>query len=136
MSAGRSRSRCLACLLTHADTPVPADALAEALWPHPERQSAGSRVRVAVARLRRALAPLDEERSGGPLIETVTGGYLLRAAPGRSSRLCLRRAWQRRAERWPPARASGGREARAGSAVAVMAGTPPGHRPLLDEAAR
>jgi hypothetical protein len=52
--------------------------LVDAVW-GAERHRSGERLQMAIARLRRALAPLEHQR---PLLETASGGYLLSLAPG------------------------------------------------------
>ena len=68
----------LAFLVLHANRAVSADALIDTLW-GPEREGAGKRLQMAIARLRQALAPLSTD--GEPLLRTVKGGYLLSVAP-------------------------------------------------------
>jgi DNA-binding SARP family transcriptional activator len=68
----------LAFLLLRANRAVPTDALIDALW-GPARSGTDNRLQMAVARLRKALAPLGG--SAGPLLRTVSGGYLLSVAP-------------------------------------------------------
>jgi len=58
---------------------VSSDALIDAVW-GPQRSGAGKRLQVAIARLRRALEPLDDA-GGGPVLRTVASGYLLAVAP-------------------------------------------------------
>jgi predicted ATPase/DNA-binding SARP family transcriptional activator len=69
----------LAFLLVNANRPVSSDALIDAVW-GPERSGADQRLRVAIARLRRALEP--QNKAGGSALETVGGGYLLSVEPG------------------------------------------------------
>jgi DNA-binding SARP family transcriptional activator len=68
-----------AYLVLHANRAVPSDALIDALW-GPTRTGTDNRLPMAVARLRKALAPLDN--GTGPLLRTVSGGYLLSLSPG------------------------------------------------------
>lgn len=69
----------LAFLLLHANRAVSADALIDAVWGS-GRDGAAKRMQMAVARLRKALEPL--ESGNGSVLRTVRGGYLLSAAPG------------------------------------------------------
>ena len=64
----------LAYLVLNANQAVPNDLLVEALW-GPTRSRSDNRLQMAVARLRRALAPLEE--TAGATLRTVSGGYLL-----------------------------------------------------------
>jgi DNA-binding SARP family transcriptional activator/Tfp pilus assembly protein PilF len=65
----------LATLLLHADTPVSAHALAEAVWDGEPPPAAIQTLRSYVRRLRRALGP-----QAGALIEARDPGYLIRLA--------------------------------------------------------
>jgi DNA-binding SARP family transcriptional activator/tetratricopeptide (TPR) repeat protein len=65
----------LATLLLHADTPVPAHALAEAVWDGQLPPAAIQTLRSYVRRLRRALGP-----QAAALIEARDPGYLIRLA--------------------------------------------------------
>jgi DNA-binding SARP family transcriptional activator len=65
----------LAFLLLHANRAVATDGLVDALW-GPARTANDNRLHMAIARLRKALAPLDE--ADRPRVRTVRGGYLLR----------------------------------------------------------
>ena len=67
----------LAFLLLHANRPASSDALIDAVW-GPDRGGASKRLQMAVARLRRALEPLDAD--GRSVLQTVGGGYLLSVA--------------------------------------------------------
>jgi predicted ATPase/DNA-binding SARP family transcriptional activator len=69
----------LAFLLLNANRAVSADGVIDAVW-GAERTGAAKRLQMAVSRLRRALQPLD--RSDGPRLRTVGGGYLLSVGPG------------------------------------------------------
>jgi DNA-binding SARP family transcriptional activator/tetratricopeptide (TPR) repeat protein len=69
----------LAVLLLHANRPVSADRLAEALWPGGLPQSAAANVRTYVAKLRRALCPADRQYL--PLLDLQPGGYCLQVRP-------------------------------------------------------
>jgi DNA-binding SARP family transcriptional activator len=68
----------LALLLLHSNGAVSVDLLSDALWGE-SRAHSQNRLQMAIMRLRRALAPLDE--ASGPLLRTVGGGYLLSVAP-------------------------------------------------------
>lgn len=70
---GPKQRQLLAFLLLHANRPVSSDAMTDALWGS-KRTTAGSRLQMAIGRLRRALAPLEEQR--GPLLRTIPGGYI------------------------------------------------------------
>jgi DNA-binding SARP family transcriptional activator len=63
-----------AFLLLHADRAVPSDVLTDVLW-GPARSRGDNRLQMAVARLRKSLAPLADP--AGPVLRTVRGGYLL-----------------------------------------------------------
>jgi predicted ATPase/DNA-binding SARP family transcriptional activator len=63
-----------AFLVLHANRAVSSDELIEGVW-GADRSGAAKRLSVAIARLRRALEPLDRE--GGPVLRTVRGGYML-----------------------------------------------------------
>ena len=67
-----------AYLLLNANQAVPNDLLVEALW-GPARSHSDNRLQMAVARLRRALAPLEE--TAAATLRTVSGGYLLAVDP-------------------------------------------------------
>jgi DNA-binding SARP family transcriptional activator len=69
----------LAYLVLHANRAVPNEVLLESLWGS-ARSTSDNRLQMAVARLRRALAPLED--ASGTKLRTVTGGYLLAVAPG------------------------------------------------------
>ena len=73
-TGGARQVAVLAFLLLHANRAVSSDALTDAVW-GPARSSSDNRLSMAVARLRRSLAPLDGP-AGSPL-RTVRGGYLL-----------------------------------------------------------
>lgn len=68
----------LAFLLVHANRAVPSDVLLDALW-GPARSGVDNRLQMAVARLRKSLAPL--EGPAGLALRTVGGGYLLSLEP-------------------------------------------------------
>ncbi|MGZ4287600.1 MAG: BTAD domain-containing putative transcriptional regulator [Solirubrobacteraceae bacterium] len=78
---GRTQVKVLAFLLLHANRAVSSDALNDAVWGE-ARSGGGNRLQMAIARLRKALAPLDD--GAGPVLRTVGGGYLLSVAPGES----------------------------------------------------
>lgn len=67
-----------AFLLLHANRAIPSDVLLDALW-GPARSGADNRLHMAVARLRKSLAPL--EGQAGLELRTIHGGYLLSLAP-------------------------------------------------------
>ena len=69
----------LAFLLLNANRAVSADALIDAVW-GPERDGAVKRLQMAIARLRKALGPLETDDGGA--LRTVGGGYLLSVGPG------------------------------------------------------
>jgi DNA-binding SARP family transcriptional activator len=73
-TGGARQVAVLAFLLLHANRAVSFDALIDAVW-GPDRSASDNRLWMAVARLRRSLAPLDGPASS-PL-RTVRGGYLL-----------------------------------------------------------
>ena len=76
---GPQQVKLFAFLVLHANRAVSADALVDAVW-GPERDGAVKRLHMAVARLRRALEPLDTQ--DGSRLRTVSGGYLLSIARG------------------------------------------------------
>jgi class 3 adenylate cyclase len=69
----------LAFLLLHANRSVSGDTLTDAVW-GAARTGAGNRLQMAVARLRRALEPLNQ--SGRSRVRTVGGGYMLSVGVG------------------------------------------------------
>ncbi len=73
-TGGARQVAVLAFLLLHANRAVSSDALIDAVW-GPGRSTSDNRLSMAVARLRRSLAPLDGP-AGSPL-RTVRSGYLL-----------------------------------------------------------
>ena len=75
---GRTQLKLFAFLVLHANRAVSSDVLVDAVW-GPSRSSGDNRLPVAVARLRKALEPLDGR---GPRLRTVRGGYLLSVGPG------------------------------------------------------
>src|SRR4051794_5814043 len=77
---GPTQVRLLACLLVHANRPLPADQLVEALWGEEDPRAAVKRLQVAIARLRRALE-FDAADAKSPL-RTTAAGYLLGVGPG------------------------------------------------------
>jgi DNA-binding SARP family transcriptional activator len=68
-----------AFLALHANRAVSSDSLIDAVW-GPERSRAANRLKAAVCRLRRALAPIEE--SGGIALRSVVGGYMLAVRTG------------------------------------------------------
>ena len=76
---GPQQVKLLAFLLLHTNRAVSADRLIDAVWGS-GRDGALKRLQMAVLRLRRALAPLDQR--DGPRLRTVSGGYLLSVDPG------------------------------------------------------
>lgn len=76
---GRRQLTLLAFLVLHANRAVSGDTLIDAVW-GPARSESDNRLAMAVARLRKALGPL--EGPGGPRLQTVSGGYLLSVGPG------------------------------------------------------
>ena len=76
---GPQQVKLLAFLLLHTNRAVSADRLIDAVWGS-ERDGALKRLQMGVLRLRRALAPLDQQN--GPRLRTVSGGYLLSVDPG------------------------------------------------------
>jgi DNA-binding SARP family transcriptional activator len=68
-----------AFLALHANRAISSDALTDAVW-GPARSDADNRLQMAIARLRKALEPLNG--AGGSRLQTVRGGYLLSVAPG------------------------------------------------------
>ena len=76
---GALQRKLLAFLLIHANRAVSSDALIDALW-GAERGGALKRLQMAVARLRKALEPLETDH--GSLLRTVSSGYVLTVADG------------------------------------------------------
>src|SRR5689334_5540361 len=68
-----------AFLVLHANRAVSRDALIDALW-GPARSDADNRLQMAIARLRKALEPINAD--GAARLQTVKGGYLLAIAAG------------------------------------------------------
>jgi len=68
-----------AFLVLHANRAVSRDELIDALW-GPARSDADNRLQMAVARLRKALEPINA--GAATRLQTVKGGYLLTVAPG------------------------------------------------------
>jgi predicted ATPase/DNA-binding SARP family transcriptional activator len=66
----------LAYLLVHRNARVSTDELADAVWPGEAADGAAKRAQVAVARLRRSIAPVADRAH----VETLSGGYRLRVA--------------------------------------------------------
>ncbi len=69
----------LAYLVLERNRAVSGDALIEALW-RSEAAGAATRLDMAIARLRRGLAPLG--RDGEQVLQPVNGGFVLSVAPG------------------------------------------------------
>ncbi|HEX8157704.1 MAG TPA: BTAD domain-containing putative transcriptional regulator [Solirubrobacteraceae bacterium] len=81
VSIGGSRQLALlALLLVNANRVLSTDRLVEALWDDLDRSRALRRLRVTVARLRRALDR--DVNHGESVLRTVAGGYLLAVTPG------------------------------------------------------
>jgi class 3 adenylate cyclase/DNA-binding SARP family transcriptional activator len=76
---GSRQLKLFALLVLHANRAVSSDAIIDAVWGS-ERGRSDNRLQMAVARLRKALQPLDD--GGGSRLRTVSGGYLLSIAPG------------------------------------------------------
>ena len=75
LALGGPRQRALcAFLVLNANRAVSGDELIDGVW-GTDRGGASKRLSVAIARLRKALEPLDED--GSPVLRTVSGGYLL-----------------------------------------------------------
>jgi DNA-binding SARP family transcriptional activator len=68
-----------AFLILHPNRAVSRDALIDALW-GPARSDADNRLQMAIARLRKALEPINGDARAR--LQTVKGGYLLTVAPG------------------------------------------------------
>jgi DNA-binding SARP family transcriptional activator len=82
LDVGGARQRALlAILLTRANQVVPRDTLVDALFGEEPREAATNLVQVYVSRLRKALEPERERRSGGSVVVTRAPGYLIRAGP-------------------------------------------------------
>jgi DNA-binding SARP family transcriptional activator len=67
----------LAFLVVHANRALSSDELTDAVW-GPTRSGADNRLQMAIARLRKTLAPL--QNGAQPVLRTVGGGYLLSIA--------------------------------------------------------
>ena len=76
---GRRQLGLLAFLLLRGNRAASSDALLDAVW-GPDRSGADNRLQMGIARLRKALAPLQPD--GEAILRTVGGGYLLSVAPG------------------------------------------------------
>jgi DNA-binding SARP family transcriptional activator len=76
---GALQVKLLAFLVLNANKAVSRDALLDAVW-GPVDADSRSRVQMAIARLRKALEPLDADPASR--LQTVAGGYLLSVAPG------------------------------------------------------
>jgi DNA-binding SARP family transcriptional activator len=77
---GRKQRTVLALLLLNANELVPRERLIDAVWGEEPPAEAGASLRVYVARLRRLLGP---DGNGGPSLETIANGYVLRVDPER-----------------------------------------------------
>src|SRR4051812_37423417 len=80
--AGRRQLALLAFLLVHANRAVSSDALLEGVWHErePGRRAAVKRLQVAVVRLRSVLESLAEGGDAESVLQTISGGYVLRVA--------------------------------------------------------
>ena len=76
---GHRQVTLLAYLLLNANRAVSIDAVSDAVW-GPERPAGGNRLQMAIARLRKALEPLNG--ANGPRIRTVSGGYMFSLEEG------------------------------------------------------
>jgi DNA-binding SARP family transcriptional activator len=75
---GRRQLVLFAFLALHANRAVSSDSLVDAVW-GPARSGAGNRLQMAVCRLRRSLAALEQD---GVALRSVVGGYMLSISPG------------------------------------------------------
>jgi predicted ATPase/DNA-binding SARP family transcriptional activator len=78
MLGGPQQVKLLAFLLLNANRALSADGVIDAIW-GAKRDGAAQRLQMAVLRLRKALAVLDDQ--DGSRLRTVSGGYLLSVAP-------------------------------------------------------
>ena len=76
---GRVQVKLLAVLVVHANRAVSSDRLIDMVW-GPSGSGSDNRLQMAIARLRRALAPLAADDVA--VIRTVPGGYLLASGAG------------------------------------------------------
>ena len=76
---GQRQLGLLAFLLLRGNRAASSDALLDAVWGS-DRSGADNRLQMAIARLRKALAPLQVD--GEAMLRTVGGGYLLSVASG------------------------------------------------------
>ena len=76
---GQRQLGLLAFLLLRGNRAASSDALLDAVWGS-DRPGADNRLQMGIARLRKALAPLQSD--GEAILRTVGGGYLLSVAPG------------------------------------------------------
>jgi DNA-binding SARP family transcriptional activator/tetratricopeptide (TPR) repeat protein len=76
---GQRQLGLVAFLVLRANRAASSDALLDAIW-GTERSGADNRLQMGIARLRKALAPLQVD--GEAILRTVGGGYLLSVAPG------------------------------------------------------
>ena len=77
--AGPLQLRLFAFLVLHPNRAVSSDELIDAIW-QSERPGADNRLPMAIARLRKVLAPLNAD--GEQVLRTVAGGYLMTVEPG------------------------------------------------------
>ena len=125
LAIGRARTRAvLALLLVEANRVVPADTLAQLLWPHLTTDRAVANLQVRLSELRRALRSVGE----GDRLQSRPPGYRLQRRRWRARRPALRRAGRGR----PQSADQRGRPWRAGIAgdgPGPVARRPPGrHR--------
>jgi DNA-binding SARP family transcriptional activator len=76
---GPTQLKLFAFLAAHANRAASTDALIDAVW-GPARSGADNRLQMAIARLRKALGPLDD--GAGSVIRTVSDGYMLSVGAG------------------------------------------------------
>ena len=77
--SGRRQLRLLAFLVLHANQGVSSDRLTDTVW-GPSRSRSDNRLQMAIARLRKALEPLNGADT--PVLRTVPNGYMLSIAAG------------------------------------------------------
>ena len=70
----------LTVLIARRGTTISGDSLAEVIWGQAQPANPTNALHTQIAQLRRALRPL--ERSSGPVVVTVPGGYRLEVRPG------------------------------------------------------
>jgi DNA-binding SARP family transcriptional activator len=71
----------LALLVLHANEPLSADRIVDALWPDSPPGSGAKAVAFHVSKLRRALALHGDRDDGPPILATTPAGYVLRVEP-------------------------------------------------------